>query len=159
MAIPRRLVVGTAGHIDHGKSLLVQALTGTHPDRLKEEQERGITIDLGFASLTLPDGTLVWKTDRRRWTDLSAMSARIEALRTQVGAIRCPVLILRGAESDVFLDEDAERFAAALPDARWRRIEAAGHTVQGDQPAALVREVRAFLANAPRAFLAERQRV
>lgn len=45
----RSLVVGTAGHIDHGKSALVKALTGTDPDRLKEEQARGITIDLGFA--------------------------------------------------------------------------------------------------------------
>jgi len=45
----RSVVIGTAGHIDHGKSALVQALTGTNPDRLKEEQARGITIDLGFA--------------------------------------------------------------------------------------------------------------
>src|SRR5207248_8214142 len=45
----KSIVVGTAGHIDHGKSALVQALTGTDPDRLKEEKERGITIDLGFA--------------------------------------------------------------------------------------------------------------
>ena len=49
----RHLILGTAGHIDHGKSALVEALTGTHPDRLKEEQERGITIDLGFADLQL----------------------------------------------------------------------------------------------------------
>jgi selenocysteine-specific elongation factor len=47
------LIVGTAGHIDHGKSALVRALTGTDPDRLKEEKERGITIDLGFAHLDL----------------------------------------------------------------------------------------------------------
>ena len=47
----RYVVVGTAGHIDHGKSALVQALTGTDPDRLKEEKSRGITIDLGFAHL------------------------------------------------------------------------------------------------------------
>jgi selenocysteine-specific elongation factor len=47
------LVVGTAGHIDHGKSALVKALTGTDPDRLKEEQERGITIDLGFAHASI----------------------------------------------------------------------------------------------------------
>ena len=45
------LVVGTAGHIDHGKSALVLALTGIDPDRLKEEKARGITIDLGFAHL------------------------------------------------------------------------------------------------------------
>jgi selenocysteine-specific elongation factor len=49
----RSLVVGTAGHIDHGKSALVLALTGTDPDRLKEEKERGITIDLGFAHAVL----------------------------------------------------------------------------------------------------------
>src|SRR3954453_5330743 len=49
-------VVGTAGHVDHGKSALVQALTGIDPDRLREEKERGLTIDLGFAWLTLPSG-------------------------------------------------------------------------------------------------------
>ena len=47
----KSVIVGTAGHIDHGKSLLVEALTGTHPDRLAEEKRRGITIDLGFAFL------------------------------------------------------------------------------------------------------------
>ena len=52
----RSLIVGTAGHIDHGKSALVRALTGTDPDRLKEEKERGITIDLGFAHMDVgPD--------------------------------------------------------------------------------------------------------
>src|SRR3974390_2475312 len=45
------VIVGTAGHIDHGKSTLIEALTGTHPDRLEEERRRGITIDLGFAFL------------------------------------------------------------------------------------------------------------
>jgi selenocysteine-specific elongation factor len=47
----KSIIVGTAGHIDHGKSTLIQALTGTHPDRLEEEKRRGITIDLGFAFL------------------------------------------------------------------------------------------------------------
>lgn len=51
----RTLVVGTAGHIDHGKSALVRALTGTDPDRLKEEQARGITIELGFAHTVIGD--------------------------------------------------------------------------------------------------------
>jgi selenocysteine-specific elongation factor len=49
--LPKSIIVGTAGHIDHGKSSLVEALTGTHPDRLEEEKRRGITIDLGFAFL------------------------------------------------------------------------------------------------------------
>ncbi len=50
-------IIGTAGHIDHGKTALVRALTGQETDRLKEEQERGISIDLGFAYFTLPDGS------------------------------------------------------------------------------------------------------
>jgi selenocysteine-specific elongation factor len=50
-AAEKHIIVGTAGHIDHGKSSLVEALTGTHPDRLEEEKRRGITIDLGFAFL------------------------------------------------------------------------------------------------------------
>src|SRR5690242_6819316 len=49
-------VIGTAGHVDHGKSTLIRALTGIDPDRLQEEKERAMTIDLGFAWLRLPDG-------------------------------------------------------------------------------------------------------
>ena len=49
------LIVGTAGHIDHGKSALVRALTGIDPDRLPEEKKRDITIDLGFADLELDE--------------------------------------------------------------------------------------------------------
>src|SRR5262245_3979648 len=50
------VVIGTAGHIDHGKTALVRALTGVDTDRLPEEKERGITIELGFAPLLLPSG-------------------------------------------------------------------------------------------------------
>lgn len=57
------LVLGTAGHIDHGKSSLVKALTGTDPDRLPEEKERGVTIELGFAQLTLPSGRAMGVVD------------------------------------------------------------------------------------------------
>ena len=94
----------------------------------------------------LPDGRLTWKTDRRRAIDLAGIETRLTALRARLDQVRCPVLILRGSESDVFTDADAERFATALPDARWVRVEGAGHTIQGDRPADLVREVGAFLA-------------
>jgi len=94
----------------------------------------------------LPDGALTWKTDRRRPIDMKEMEVRLRALRQAVHRITCPTLVVRGGDSDVLSDEDAERFARGLPDGRWVRIEGAGHTVQGDQPAALVREVRAFLA-------------
>ncbi|MCL2807633.1 MAG: selenocysteine-specific translation elongation factor [Coriobacteriia bacterium] len=57
------LTLGTAGHIDHGKSALVRALTGTDPDRLLEEKRRGITIEIGFAELPLPDGTTLSVVD------------------------------------------------------------------------------------------------
>ena len=50
----RYVLIGTAGHIDHGKSALVEALTGTDPDRLVEEKRRGITIELGFAHVDVP---------------------------------------------------------------------------------------------------------
>ena len=56
-------VLGTAGHVDHGKSALIQALTGIDPDRLREEKERGMTIDLGFAWLKLPSGREVGIVD------------------------------------------------------------------------------------------------
>ena len=58
-----RIILGTAGHIDHGKTSLIRALTGIETDRLKEEKERGITIELGFASFTLPTGEVIGIVD------------------------------------------------------------------------------------------------
>ena len=52
----KHLIIGTAGHVDHGKTALIKALTGIDCDTHKEEKERGITINLGFSHLTLPDG-------------------------------------------------------------------------------------------------------
>jgi selenocysteine-specific elongation factor len=57
------MIVATAGHIDHGKTLLVKTLTGTDTDRLPEEKARGISIDLGFAYLPLDDGGLIGFVD------------------------------------------------------------------------------------------------
>ena len=59
----KHIVLGTAGHVDHGKTSLVKALTGVDTDRLKEEKERGITIELGFASLALPGGRVLGLVD------------------------------------------------------------------------------------------------
>ena len=59
----KHVIIGTAGHVDHGKTTLIQALTGTNTDRLKEEQERGMTIDIGFAALRLPDGAVAGIVD------------------------------------------------------------------------------------------------
>jgi len=57
------MIIGTAGHIDHGKTSLVRALTGVDTDRLKEEKARGISIDLGFAYLPAPDGSVLGFVD------------------------------------------------------------------------------------------------
>src|ERR671926_1204734 len=57
------MILATAGHIDHGKTALVRALTGVDADRLPEEKRRGMTIDLGFAYATLPDGTEIGFVD------------------------------------------------------------------------------------------------
>jgi selenocysteine-specific elongation factor len=63
MPISRHIIIGTAGHVDHGKTELIRALTGQETDRLKEEKERGISIDLGFASFRLPDGQVAGVVD------------------------------------------------------------------------------------------------
>ncbi len=87
---PRGLVVGTAGHIDHGKTSLVRALTGIDTDRLAEEKRRGISIDLGFAHLTLPNGTTVSFVDvpghERFIKNMLAGAAGIEAVMLIVAA-------------------------------------------------------------------------
>jgi selenocysteine-specific elongation factor len=85
-------VIGTAGHVDHGKSTLVAALTGTHPDRLKEEQEREMTIDLGFAWLTLPDGEEIGIVDVPGHRDF------IENMLAGVGGIDAVMLIIAADE-------------------------------------------------------------
>src|SRR5512136_2745537 len=59
----KHIIIGTAGHVDHGKTALIKALTGIDTDRLKEEKERGISIELGFASLTLPSGQILGIVD------------------------------------------------------------------------------------------------
>ena len=61
--MPKQVILGTAGHIDHGKTSLIRSLTGIDTDRLKEEKARGITIELGFAHLTLPNGVRVGIVD------------------------------------------------------------------------------------------------
>ncbi|MFP4454179.1 MAG: GTP-binding protein, partial [Desulfobacterales bacterium] len=59
----KQIILGTAGHIDHGKTSLIKAVSGTDTDRLKEEKRRGITIELGFASIDLPSGLHIGVVD------------------------------------------------------------------------------------------------
>jgi selenocysteine-specific elongation factor len=86
------IVVGTAGHIDHGKSALVQALTGIDPDRLKEEKERGITIELGFAHTTMDDVTVAF-------VDVPGHERFVKTMLAGAAGIDCVMLIVAADES------------------------------------------------------------
>jgi len=85
-------VIGTAGHVDHGKSTLIEALTGTHPDRLKEEQAREMTIELGFGWLTLPNGEEVGIVDVPGHRDF------IENMLSGIGGIDAVLLVIAADE-------------------------------------------------------------
>src|SRR5713101_659811 len=85
-------VIGTAGHVDHGKSTLIQALTGIDPDRLQEEKERGMTIDLGFAWLRLPSGQEV------SIVDVPGHERFIHNMLAGVGGIDIALLVIAADE-------------------------------------------------------------
>src|SRR3984893_2804368 len=86
-------VIGTAGHVDHGKSTLVQALTGIDPDRLQEEKERGMTIDVGFAWLRLPGGLEV------SIADVPGHERFIKNMLAGVGGVDLALLVVAADES------------------------------------------------------------
>ena len=86
-------VVGTAGHVDHGKSTLVKALTGMDPDRLQEEKQRGLTIDLGFAWLELPSGREI------SLVDVPGHERFIKNMLAGVGGIDLALLVIAADES------------------------------------------------------------
>src|SRR5512141_295087 len=85
-------VIGTAGRVDHGNSTLIAALTGTHPDRLKEEQAREMTIELGFGWMTLPDGEEVGIVDVPGHRDF------VENMLAGVGGIDAVLLVIAADE-------------------------------------------------------------
>ena len=89
----KHLIVGTAGHIDHGKSALVQALTGTDPDRWAEEKKRGITIDLGFAHMDLGDDLRVG------FVDVPGHERFVKNMLAGVGGIDLVLLVVAADES------------------------------------------------------------
>ena len=113
------VVIGTAGHIDHGKSLLVQRLTGIDPDRLQEEKKRGITIDLGFAPLVLAGGVRVGIIDVSTLGKLEVRGPDAGALLDKVythrfsnlhdGRIRYGLLV--GENGSIMDDGTITRFA------------------------------------------------
>src|SRR6266511_963771 len=85
-------VIGTAGHVDHGKSTLIRALTGMDPDRLREEKERGMTIDLGFAWMRLPGG------EEASIVDVPGHERFIKNMLAGVGGIDTALLVVAADE-------------------------------------------------------------
>jgi esterase len=97
-----------------------------------------------------PDGSWAFKYDRRRFHALD-QSRHLEdraRLADHLDRVTCPTLVVRGGDSDVFHEDDAARLAASLPNGRHVTVPRAGHTVQGDNPKDLVKELRRFLAEA-----------
>src|SRR5579875_73165 len=99
----------------------------------------------------LPNGKWTWKHDTRRTVESQgedmarAAAHRAEELWQAVPRIKCPTMVVRGALSDVISDTQAEKFAKALPNGRFVRVEKAGHNVQGDNPAGLLAVLEPFL--------------
>ncbi len=88
----KNIIIGTAGHIDHGKTALIKVLTGTDTDRLQEEKKRGITIDIGFAYLPLPDG------ERASIIDVPGHEKFVKNMLAGVGGIDMVLLVISAEE-------------------------------------------------------------
>jgi esterase len=121
----------------------VERALAFNPRRDRELLRRSLLHNLR----RMPDGKWMWKYDQRHRgkADPGAQERRRDLLWSAVDAIECPTLVVRGAESDVFHDEDAEQLAGRLRRGRWGWVAGAGHTVQGDNPAGLLVSLRAFL--------------
>jgi selenocysteine-specific elongation factor len=96
-------VIATAGHVDHGKSALVRALTGMEPDRWAEERRRGLTIDLGFAWMTLPDG------ERLAFVDVPGHERFVPNMLAGVGPV--PAVLVVVAADGGWMPQSAEHLA------------------------------------------------
>jgi selenocysteine-specific elongation factor len=127
------LTLGTAGHIDHGKTVLVEALTGVNTDRLPEERARGISIELGFASLELPSGRLLSVVD---------VPGHERFVRTMVaGATGVDLFLLVVAADDGVMPQTREHLAVLeLLDVPAGVVAVTKTDIAGEQAAALVEE-------------------
>ena len=104
------VIVGTAGHVDHGKSALIEALTGKNPDRLEVERRRGMTVELGFGELALPSGKIVGLVD---------VPGHAHYLRAMVqGATGIDVAVLVVSAVEGVMPQTREH----CPDSAWRSI-------------------------------------
>jgi selenocysteine-specific elongation factor len=105
-AEPRRFIVGTAGHIDHGKSTLIEAMTGTDPDRLPEEKARGITIDLGFAHIQLKSAATGDTTFHLGVIDVPGHADFVKNMVAGVGSVNLALFVV--AADDGWMPQSEE---------------------------------------------------
>ena len=135
------MIVGTAGHVDHGKTALVRALTGTDTDRLPEEKRRGITIDLGFAYLPAGDGAAIGFVD---------VPGHERFVGTMVaGATGIDLLMLIVAADDGVMPQTREHLAIAdlLGLRRGLVVLSKADLADAERRAAVEAEIRAALAD------------
>ncbi len=130
-------VVATAGHVDHGKSTLVRALTGMEPDRFEEERRRGMTIDLGFVWTTLPSGEVV------AFVDVPGHERFVPTMLAGVGPV--PAVLLVVAADEGWMPQTAEHVAALDALGVRHGLVAVTRSDLAD-PAPVVADVRARLA-------------
>ena len=121
----KHVIIGTAGHVDHGKTLLVKALTGIDTDRLVEEKKRGITIDLGFAHLDFEDGT------QAGLVDVPGHEKFIKNMLAGAGGIDLAMLVVAADEGFMpqtvhvcadFVDESLDAFCHSSAPAKTLRL-------------------------------------
>ena len=140
---PQYCLVGTAGHIDHGKSALVRELTGIDPDRLQEEKDRGITIDLGFAHMSIGDGLHVG------FVDVPGHERFVKNMLAGIGGIDAVLLVVAADES--IMPQTREHFAICkLLGIRDGMVAITKCDLVDEEIADLVElEVRELLADSP----------
>ena len=126
----------------------VRVATGFNPRR----EAQFLRYSLHHTVRQLADGSWTWRADRRRSLTLPQMIQMASVLEHALKEIVCPVLVMRGGESPVLSAEDFERFVGGLPRGRGVVVPNAGHTVQGDNPRALIAALEEFLASLPPPF-------
>ncbi len=137
---PRHAILATAGHIDHGKSALVKALTGKDPDRLPEEKQRGITIDLGFAHLELPDHSL-------GIVDVPGHQDFVKNMVAGVGAVDLALLVV--AADDGWMPQTEEHLQILTYLGASQGVVALTKTDLMEDPTERITEIRDQLRDSP----------
>ncbi len=141
----RSVIIGTAGHIDHGKTLLVKSLTGTDTDRLPEEKKRGITIDLGFASkdVETPDGTPLSLS----FVDVPGHKLFVRNMLAGAGGIDCVMLVISADDGVMPQTQEHLDICTFLGIERGLAVLTKVDLVSEERLQEVQAEVRTFLSN------------